>query len=134
MNFSLPIKKIDGVATYLGFEKYINQLSEFKPISKQKEVIFKTNLVLVAHYFCKVPPNRNSFINTQQIRDSLTKIKNNKANVIAKQDKGSWVVILNIDDYNSKMMKIITDRTIFKELGYVKDNLTTIKLKKNIWF
>ena len=90
MNFSLPIKKmIDGVATYLGFEKYINQLSEFKPISKQKEVIFKTNLVLVAHHFCKVPPNRNSFINTQQIRDSLTKIKNNKANVIAKQDKGS---------------------------------------------
>ena len=26
MNFSLPIKKVDQVATYLGFEKYLNQL------------------------------------------------------------------------------------------------------------
>ena len=43
MNFSLPIKKVDRVATYLGFEKYLNQLSKLKPISKEEEVRFKAN-------------------------------------------------------------------------------------------
>ena len=51
MNFSLPIKKVDRVATYLGFEKYLSQLSKLKPISKQEEVIYKANLVSVAHNF-----------------------------------------------------------------------------------
>ena len=31
MNCLLSTKKVDRVATYLGFKKYLNQLSKFKP-------------------------------------------------------------------------------------------------------
>ena len=43
MNFSLPIKKVDQVATYLGFEKYLNQLLKLQPSSKQDEIDLKAN-------------------------------------------------------------------------------------------
>ena len=130
MNFSLSIKKVDRVATYSGFEKYLNQLSKLKHVSKQKEVAFKANLGSVAHYFCEVTPDKDSIINTKEIKDSFTKIKSKEKIVISKPDKGSGVVILNKDGYNSKMIEIITDETKFKELGSVTDNLTTIKLKR----
>ena len=70
MNFSLPIKTVDRVATYLGFEKYLNQLSKLQPISKQEEVRFKANLVSAAHNFCNVTPDQNFLINTKEIKDS----------------------------------------------------------------
>ena len=59
MNFSLPIKKVDQIATYLGFEKYLNQLLKLQPSSKPDEIALKANLVSAAHNFCKLKHERN---------------------------------------------------------------------------
>ena len=59
----------------------------------------------------KLKPEQNSVINTKEIRDSLTKIKSIEQIAISKPDKGSGVVILNKNEYISKLMKIITDET-----------------------
>ena len=126
MNFSLPIKKVDEVATYLGFEKYINQLLKLQPSSKQDEITLKANLVSAAHNFCKLKPEQSSVINTKEIRTSLTKIKGIEQIVITKPDKGSGIVILNKDDYNSKMLNIINDEMKFEKVGPVGDNLTRV--------
>ena len=132
MNFSLPAKKVDQVATYLGFEKYLNQLLKLQPSSKQDEVALKANLVSVAHNFCKLKPEHSSVINSKEIISSLTKIKSNEHIVITKPDKGSGIVILNKEDYNSKMLNIINDEKKFLKIGPVGDNLTIVKLEKKI--
>ena len=102
MNFSLPIKNVDKVATYLGFEKFLNQLSKLKPSTKQDEVALKANLVSIAHNFCNIKPEQSSVINTNEFRDSLIKIKVIDNIVITKPDKGSGVVVLNKVEYNEK--------------------------------
>ena len=71
-------------------------------------------------------------INTKEIITSLTKIKSSEHIVITKPDKGSGIVILNKNDYNSKMFKIIKDEIKFLKLGPVGDNLTIVKLEKRI--
>ena len=68
MNFSLPIKKVDQVATYLGFEKYLNQFLKLQPSSKLDEIALKANLVSAAHNFCKLKPEQSSVINTKDIK------------------------------------------------------------------
>ena len=77
------------------------------------EVRFKANLVSAAHNFCNVTRDQNSLIDTKEIKDSLRKIKSIEEIVVSKPDKGSVIVILNKDDYISKMMEIINDETKF---------------------
>ena len=72
-------------------------------------------LVSAAHNFCKVTLDQNSLINTKEIKDSLTKIKSIEEIVVSKPIKGSGIVILNKDEYNSKMMEIISDENKLKK-------------------
>ena len=90
----------------------IYQLLKLKPSSKLNEITLKINLVSVAHSFCKLKPEQNSVIKTKEIRDSFTKIKSTEQVVISKPDKG--IVIFNKNDYISKMLKIVSDETKFK--------------------
>ena len=52
---------------------------------------------------CKLKRQQNLLFN--EIRNSLAKIKRIEQIAISKPDKGSCVVILNKDEYSSKILK-----------------------------
>ena len=66
-NFALP-QKIDKDITYLGFENFLKQTMQHKPISKEAESFFKANLVAEAHAFCEMKINHNSKIDAKEIK------------------------------------------------------------------
>ena len=132
-NFALP-RKIEKDITYLGFENFIKQTIQHKPISKEAESCFKANIVAEAHNFCEMKTSHNSKIDGKEIKEALQNIKSKQKIIITKADKGSNVVILNKSEYIAKMSTIINDNSKFKYLGPVKEFDKTLKIEKEICF
>ena len=127
-NFALP-RKIEKDITYLGFENFIKQSIQHKPISEEAESCFKANIVAEAHNFCEMKTKHNSEIDGKQIKEALQNIKSKQEIMITKADKGSNVVILNKSEYIAKMSTIINDNSKFKCLGLVKEFDKTLKIE-----
>ena len=94
----------------------MNQFSKLNSISNEKSVSFKINLVAIAHNFCNASPEQNPRINLKEMKESLKSIKTIDKIFIIKPENYSGVVIFNKYNYITKMMAILSDKTIFKEL------------------
>ena len=72
------------------------------------------------------------FFSQYKRKDKLSKIKSIDMIIVIRPDKDSRVHVSNKKDYLVKTLKIIYDKSKFKEFGPVNDNSGTIKLEKII--
>jgi len=63
---------------------------------------------------------------------TIKALRSNNNILITKPDKGSGVVILNKNDYITKIESILHDETKFKTLGYSTNNDNTAKIEARI--
>ena len=75
LNFSIPPMKINKEFAYLGFEKFLKQVSTQKTSKLNGESTFKVNLLAMAHKFCNFTLDRNTLINTKEIKEAIKKKK-----------------------------------------------------------
>lgn len=69
---------------------------------------------------------KNNLSKNEQI--ALDNLKNDSSIIIKEADKGSTIVIMDIDYYHSKILKILNDRNTYKEENVLTDN----KIKNKI--
>ena len=64
-------------------------------------------MVAIAHNYTNTVPDKNNFINTKEIVNTINTIKKSNKIVLAKPDKGSGIVLLDKTEYLGKMNEII---------------------------
>lgn len=116
LSFSFPPKKINFINHFLQFEKLFHDLSNLKfydPLNKGF-IFFKQSLSYLAHsaYYSFNPYSLNQFIDTSLIT-ALKNLSKKENLVVCKPDKGNGVVLLNRDDYETKMNNLLADRSKF---------------------
>ena len=72
------------------------------------------------------------FLMTKECFQVIKSLRANEDILITKPDKGAGVVILNKDDYNSKMKTILNDNSKFCDLGSSAGNDNTAKIESRI--
>ena len=117
LNFSLPPARSDREDIFAGFEMFYNQIRKHKPVDSIKGKAFKANLLSCAHGYSVNYKETGFELDAKEIRKTVRLLKQNKAIVITKPDKGSGTVVLDHSDYVRKMRNIIDDTTKFKHLG-----------------
>ena len=65
LNFAIPPMKINEESAYLGFEKFLKQVTSQKTSKPNGESTFKANLLAMSHNFCNLTIDTNTLINTK---------------------------------------------------------------------
>ena len=86
----------------------------------------------MAYNYCKLKPEENKSINTSEIKIIIKNLKTDNGLVITKPDKGNGCVIMNKQDYMTKMKVIIEDNSKFRRLGPVNKFDNTIKVENEM--
>ena len=71
----------------------------------------------MSHNFYNLTIDRNTLINTKEIKEVVMKVKNNTDLIFSKPDKGTGIVLMDKVQYLNKMQDIISDSSKFKLLG-----------------
>ena len=132
LNFSIPPKKLNREEIFAEFEILMSQLQHHKPTSKEKNAALKARLSDLAHMYCGSSINTNDFLLHKECFQTIKALKNNNNIIITKPDKGSGAVLLDKDDYNLKMEKILSDTTKFTKIGPCSINDNTAKIESRI--
>ena len=101
---------------------------------------FKSKLSSLTHTYSECNVDSKEFSPTKEHMIALSNLKKNKDIVICKSDKGSGVVILDMEDYNSKMLIIEKREKILQawSIAKLRQNLfnrkeitnTSLRIKK----
>ena len=132
LNFSLPPKFLKREEIYAEFEVLMAQLNHQEHVSIEAKRELKASLIDCAYGYCNSPIDNSDRNMVRKCRNALRQLTNNEAIRILKPDKGSGVVTLNTDDYNSKMNLILKDTTKFEMLGPVGSHDRTAETEKEI--
>ena len=115
LKFGLPPKKINYHKFFLSFEKLFIDLKncDISPLLPDGLNRVRTSLKHLAYstYYSFNPHSLNP---DKELITTLQNLSKDKNIVIMKPDKGNGIVILNKEDYNSKMQDIISDTIKFK--------------------
>ena len=118
LDFCLPITKLKFPKYFLSFESLVNRLKLHNILPGKDFAFMVRSVQSIAYKF---------FYNFKPIlcpifsKDDIILLRNlgkNKDIIVAKPDKGNGVVILNREDYVTKMSDILDDVTKFKKLPY----------------
>jgi len=120
LDFGLPIRKLNFFKYHLVFENLFSKLDNInihKYVENPRQ-FFKTGLKsLVNKYFANFKPHRNICpVFSREDFATLRNLSKDKSIYITRPDKGNGVVILNKNDYITKIMEIIGDYTKFREV------------------
>ncbi|MEC8569013.1 MAG: reverse transcriptase domain-containing protein, partial [Pseudomonadota bacterium] len=128
--FSIPPKNISRELVFSEFETLSGQLFHHTPSSTEDIEQLNAKLYDLAHGFCGTPVDLGDFRMRKECYGAFKTLRNNKSIVITKPDKGSGVVVLDRNDYTSKMNDILCDGSKFKSLGPVNEFDFTAKVEK----
>ena len=92
--------------------------SEFpSSLASEKKEWFKTKLSVLAQDYANVKQDLVRFPLGREHLRAIHELTRERDIVISRPDKGSGVVLLDLSEYNAKMMEILGDRSKFERLG-----------------
>ena len=124
--FCFPSRKTKQLDLEIQFESLFDQLSDLTPSSHSKVEHFKTTLVNSCYQYLNHKLNVSQII-TKDHKEALDNLRKNQDILICKPDKGTGIVLLDKDDYVTKMNTILNDETKFRKMPNEKDRTPTIE-------
>ena len=128
LKFALPPSKINYSRWFLAFEKLFLKLKDCKIFDTSNDGLnyIKSSLKSIAfkNYY-SFRPHVNSL--QKKFLATLKELKSDPNIVVLKSDKGNAIVILNKQDYHSKMNNILSDTSKFK---LITDDLLNVLITK----
>ena len=128
LKFALSPSKINYSRWFLAFEKQFLKLKDCKIFDTSNDGLnyIKSSLKSIAfkNYY-SFRPHVNSL--QKKFLATLKKLKSDPNIVVLKSDKGNAIVILNKQDYHSKMNNILSDTSKFK---LITDDLFNVLITK----
>ena len=122
LNFSIPPRKICREEILAEFEVLMGQLNHHKAKSVVDLRCLKRKLADTAYAYSGSPIDKTDFAMRNEFYENLRNLKSLEDVIITKPDKGSGVVLMDKDDYISKMSAILNDSSKFRQLGPVATN------------
>jgi hypothetical protein len=123
LKFVIPPKRLDEVGLYANIELLLDSLHREKDFAEFVPEIgslcSREIINALGNFNLTKPPN--NMLSAEQ--KALVNLSKNKELVISKPDKGNGVVLLNRNDYDTKMLEILNDTEKFNKL----DNIDTYK-------
>jgi len=120
LDFGLPIRKLNFFKYHLVFENFFSKLGNISIHNcyENSRHFFKTSLKsIVNKYFTNFKPHRNACpVFTREDFATLRSLSQDRSLYITRPDKGNGVVILNRNDYISKINDIINDYSKFRKV------------------
>ncbi|XP_046860164.1 uncharacterized protein LOC124453389 [Xenia sp. Carnegie-2017] len=108
-----------------------SQFGKFQPNDSEAVPGVKSKLSSLAHAYSECKVDSKEFSLTKEHMIALSNLKKNKNIVICKPDKG-YGVVLDREDYNSKMLNILKDNNKFCALGKLPECDKTSKLERRL--
>jgi len=103
-----------------------------KKFLQEKRDICKTKLAATAESFCSTPIDHQGFSLKAEHFKTIRDLKKKADIVITRPDKGQGVVIMDKEDYHTKMLNILDDPTKFKKLGHASSNDNTGRIERSL--
>ena len=115
LDFGLPIFKLDFVKYFYSFESFVAKVKFFNCINNHVFNYFLREIKYLSFkYFYNFKPYKVfSAIISKKDLVLLKELSKDKSLVICKPDKGRGVVLMNKNDYLTKVYRILSDRTKF---------------------
>ncbi|MGL4482182.1 MAG: hypothetical protein ACRCTW_06610, partial [Lactococcus garvieae] len=110
------------------FESLCQQTNNLVPTSQTNAEQFQSILVDCCYQYRCSKDNKQSIL-TKAHTQELKQLRQNKDIILARPDKGAGIVLMNRNDYLSKMNCILNDRSKFKKLENNKDRMCQIENK-----
>ncbi|XP_046843851.1 uncharacterized protein LOC124437935 [Xenia sp. Carnegie-2017] len=130
--FGILPRKLNKEDIFFEFKMFWSQLGKFQPNDSEAVPGFKSKLSSLAHVYSECKVDSKEFSLTKEHMIALSNLNKNKNIVICKPDKGSGVVILDREDYNSKMLNILKDNNKFCALGKLPECDKTSTLERRL--
>ena len=135
LDFNLPIKSINFFKYFFSFEKLYSTFEklDIHAVLPNATESFKKNIRCIAnkYYYNFKPFKNNCPLFNKSLMQALKSLSSNRNIYITKPDKGQGVVILNRNEYNSKVLDIINDANTFSKIC-MPDQQMTIKLEDKL--
>ena len=112
----------------VGIEKCMNSIKRKKSIVIDDD--FKDNLKFICAKFTDSAKRTCSSRNNIALHRCLNSLSKEKSLKVCKQDKGNGITILNSDDYDSKLERIISDKTKFSKVMIKPNKLHSVIAKE----
>ena len=131
LNFCLPPKTVCKEQLFAEFESLWAQLQHHKACSIDTRNALKARLTDLAHSYSESQIEKHDFMMQSECYQAIKSLRRNEKILITRPDKGSGVVILNKNDYVTKMGNILNDASKFECLGpaATADRTSTIETK-----
>ena len=131
LNFCLPPKTVCKEQLFAEFESLWAQLQHHKACSVDTRNALKARLTDLAHSYSESQIEKHDFMMQNECYQAIKSLRRNEKILITRPDKGSGVVILNKNDYVTKMENILNDASKFECLGpaATADRTSTIETK-----
>ena len=131
LNFCLPPKTVCKEQLFAEFESLWAQLQHHKACSIDTRNALKARLTDLAHSYSESQIEKHDFMMQNECYQAIKSLRRNEKILITRPDKGSGVVILNKNDYITKMGNILNDASKFECLGpaATADRTSTIETK-----
>ena len=117
LKFCIPPKRVNREELFAEFEHLVGQLNHHSPRSTERLQQLKAKLIDISYSYCGTPIDVKDFRMHKECLEAARELRQNNNIVISRPDKGSGVVILNRDQYNTKMLDILADTTKFTQIG-----------------
>ena len=111
------------------FEMFYRQLLEFTPATRTAATQCRASLEALAHEYANKENDLKAFSLGREHLKVLNDLRKNEKLVITRPDKGRATVVMNREDYVSKMMTILSDTSKFCRLGPVSTHDKTPKVE-----
>ena len=107
LNFAFPHEK----RNFFSFVEHLEK-NKYSPNNVKYNCIFMN----LDQIFDNLKHNFSTFF-PKRFRVALNELKREKSIKICKADKGSKVVVINVNDYNSKIKQLLDDTTVYKKVN-----------------
>ena len=124
LNFGVP-PKLSSEEIAAEFELCWQQLEDIAT-TKEKRSACKASLANIAQRYGSAKIDRTGYPLRKEHLRTISELKRDNNIILTRPDKGNGVVVLNRDDYNKKMLAILSDTDKFERIGEVEthDNTT----------
>ena len=111
--FCCPKKNTDRLKLEVQFESLYSQLTDLTPTSALDGDRLKSTLINTCYQYLQHDQKTRLLVRPEHLR-ALKNLQKNDSILLSKPDKGAGIVILNKEDYLSKMLEILKDATKFE--------------------
>ena len=108
------------------------QLDHHRASSENEQSLLKARLIVLAHLYCGREIDSRNFAFHGECFRALNILHSNENIVIAIQDKGSGVVILNKNGFIDEMQVILDDSLKFTKTGPASSNDNTANIESKL--